>query len=135
MLGILGEHFDLEVIIVPFLALFSKVGDLPGVQIEVGTGFVEQVDGFIGEETISDIALGENDCLPCDFGCDLDTVIQLVIMGDAADDGDGLLNCRLRHGYGLEAALQGGVLFDILPVFCEGRRTDDLNFAARESGL
>ena len=36
---------------------------------------------------------------------------------------------------GLEAALERGVLFDVLAVFVERCRADDLNFAARERGL
>ena len=59
----------------------------------------------------------------------------LIIVADAADDGDGLLNGRLSDGDGLEAALERGVLFDMLAVLVEGRCADDLNFAARERGL
>ena len=56
-------------------------------------------------------------------------------MADAADDGDGLLDGRLGHGDGLEAALERGILFDVLAVLVERGRADDLDLAAGQGGL
>ena len=39
------------------------------------------------------------------------------------------------HGDGLEAALQGGVLLDVLAVLGEGGGADDLDLAPGEGGL
>ena len=41
----------------------------------------------------------------------------------------------LGDGHGLEAALKRGVLFNVLAVFVERRRADDLDLAAGERGL
>ena len=56
-------------------------------------------------------------------------------MRNAAQDRNGFVNGRLRHDHRLEPALQRGVLFNVLAVFREGRRADDLNFSARERRL
>lgn len=60
---------------------------------------------------------------------------RLIIVADAADDGNGLFNGWLGDGDGLEAALKRGVLFDVFAVLVEGRRADDLDLAARKRGL
>ena len=62
-------------------------------------------------------------------------MIRLIIVRDAAHDGDGFFDRRLVDRHGLEPALERGVLFDVLAVFVERRRTDDLDLAARERGL
>ena len=46
-----------------------------------------------------------------------------------------LVHSRLGHLDGLEAALERGVLLDVLTVLGEGRRADALQLAAREGGL
>ena len=56
-------------------------------------------------------------------------------MGDALENFERILHARLVDRDGLEAALERGVLLDVLAVLVEGRRADDLNFAAREGGL
>ena len=55
--------------------------------------------------------------------------------GNALQDLGGLLNGGLRHGHRLEAALQGRVFFNILPVLIEGGGTDDLDFPPGQRGL
>ena len=57
-------------------------------------------------------------------------MVILIIMCDAAQDLHAVLDRRLRHGDGLEAALKRGVLLDVLAVLGEGSRADDLNFAS-----
>ena len=59
----------------------------------------------------------------------------LIVVGDALEDLDAVLDGGLRHGDGLEAPLEGGVLFDVLAVLGEGRRADDLYLAPGEGGL
>ena len=56
-------------------------------------------------------------------------------MRDAAQDLDAVLYRRLVDRDGLEAALQRGILFDMLAVLGKGRRADDLNFSAGERGF
>ena len=46
-----------------------------------------------------------------------------------------VLDVRLVDRHGLEAALQRGVLFDVLAVLVEGGGADDLNLAPGQGGL
>ena len=70
-----------------------------------------------------------------DFGRDLHTVEIRIGLGDALHDLAGLGNGRLCHGDGLEAALQSGILLDILPVLSKGGGADDLDFAPGQGRL
>src|SRR5690606_16637542 len=53
----------------------------------------------------------------------------------AAQDRDRVLDRRLAHEHLLEAALERGVLLDVLAVFVERGRADAVQLAARERGL
>ena len=102
-------------------------------QVDVGTGFVQQVDCLVRQKPVGDVALGEDDALAGDFRGNLHPVEFGVGFGNALHDlacfGDG----GFRHGDGLETALQSGVLFNILTVLGEGRRADDLNLSPGQS--
>ena len=104
-------------------------------QVQIGAGLIQKVDGLVGKIAVGDIALGEHDRLPRDLRRDLHAVEQLIVMRNAPQNGDSLVNARLGHGHGLEAALQRGVLFDIFAVLGEGRCADDLNFPAGKRRL
>ena len=60
---------------------------------------------------------------------------DLIALFQAAEDGDGVLHRRLVDLNGLEAALERGVLFDILAVFIERGRADAVQLAAGEHRL
>ncbi len=62
-------------------------------------------------------------------------MVQLVLLLEAAQDRDGVLHGGLVDEDGLEAALQGGVLLDIFPVFIERGRADAMQLAARQRRL
>ena len=66
---------------------------------------------------------------------DAHAVVDLVALFQAAEDGDGVLDRRLIDLHGLEAALERGVLFDILAVFVERRGADAVQLAAGEHRL
>ena len=66
---------------------------------------------------------------------DAHAVEDLVALLQAAEDAYRVLDGRFIHHDGLEAALQGGVLFDVLAVFVQGRRADAVQLAARKHGL
>ena len=59
----------------------------------------------------------------------------LIVRTDALENFGGLRNRRLADIHRLEAALQRGVLFDVLPVLLERGRADHLNIAARKRGF
>ena len=56
----------------------------------------------------------------------------LIVGGNALDDLHGVLNGGLVDDHRLEPPLQGGVLFDILPVLHQGGGADDLELAPGE---
>ena len=100
-----------------------------------GAGFVHQVDGLVRQEPVADVPVGQGRGGDEGLVLDLDTVVHLVPLLQAPEDGDGVLHGGLRHHHRLEAALQGGVLFDILAVLIEGGGTDAVQLAPGQHGL
>ncbi len=62
-------------------------------------------------------------------------MVRLVLLLQAAQDRDRVHDRRLADEDGLEAALEGGVLLDVLSVLVERRRADGAQLAAREHRL
>ena len=62
-------------------------------------------------------------------------VVVFVAGAEALEDFEGFFLGGFADEDGLEAALEGGVLFDEAAVFVEGGGADDLDFAAGEGGL
>ena len=66
---------------------------------------------------------------------DLDTVVDLVALFQAAQDCDRILDGRLIDQHFLKPALECAVLFQVLAVFVERRRADAVEFAPRQRGF
>ena len=98
-------------------------------------GFVDQVDGFVGQEAVGDVALRELGGGDQGGIFDLHIVVGFVAGLEAAEDGDGVVDGGLADVDGLEAAFQGGIFFDVLAVFVERGRADAAEFAAGQRGL
>ena len=62
-------------------------------------------------------------------------MVLFIVALDAADDRRRVLDGRLRHRDGLEAAFERRVFFDVLAVFGERRRADHLDLAAGKRRL
>ena len=102
---------------------------------ESRSGFVEKVDGFIGQITVGNITLGKhNGTAQHVFGHN-NTVKFLIIVLDAAQHLHCFVNRRFIDGYGLETTFESRILFDILAIFVKCGSTNDLHLAARECGL
>ena len=100
-----------------------------------GAGFVHQVDGLVGQETVGDIPVGKG-CGGDEGGIlDLDAVEDFIALLQAAEDGDRILDGGLGNHDRLEPALEGGILFDILPIFIQGGGADAVQLAAGQHGL
>ena len=96
---------------------------------------VDEVDRLVGQEAVGDVAvreLGRGDDRRVG---DVHAVVDLVLLLQAAQDGDGVLDRGLVHEHLLEAALERGVLLDVLAVFVERGGADAMQLAARERGL
>ena len=100
-----------------------------------GAGLVHQVDGLVGEEAVGDIAVGEGGGGDDGTVGDLHAVVDLVALLQAAEDGHSVLHGGLVDQNGLEAALQSGILFDILAVLVEGGGTNAVQLTAGQHGL
>ena len=98
-------------------------------------GLVDQVDRLVGQEALGDVAVREDRRGHQRRVRDAHAVVVLVALAQAAQDGDRLLDARLVDEHGLEAALQRGVLLDVLAVLVERRRADGVQLAAREHRL
>lgn len=129
-----GELLHVEAVdgALEFVDLDGRGVDL---HAQPGRGLVDQVDGLVGEEAGGDVAVGEGRGGHERGVGDGDLVVGLVTALEAAQDGDGVLDARLRNQHLLEAALQGGVLLDPLAVLVERRRADHAQFAAGQHRL
>jgi hypothetical protein len=103
--------------------------------LDLGGGLVDQVDGLVRQEAVGDVAVRE-------FGRghdgrvgDLHAMVHLVLFLQAAQDGDGGFHAGLAHDDLLEAALQRGVLLDVLAVFVQRGGAHAVQLAARQRGL
>src|SRR5699024_8979595 len=84
---------------------------------------------------VGDIPLAHGDGQPGHLGGDGDKVVLLIVGLDAHEDLHRVLDGGLLHDDGLEAPLQGGVLFDVLAVLGEGGGADDLDLPPGKGGL
>src|SRR5690606_4508106 len=100
-----------------------------------GTGLVDEVDRLVRQEAVVDVAIGQSGRRDERLVGDRDAVVRLVAVAQTLEDLDGVLHRRLPDLHRLEAALESGVLLDVLAVLVEGRRTDGLQLTTGELGL
>ena len=132
---VLGEHAKLQLIVVPLLFQLRQPGDFPAAEVHIRAGLIQQVNGLIRQEAVCDVPLRQHHALPGNLRGDGHPVELLVIVGDAPHDLRRLGHGGLRHRHRLEAALQGGVLFNVLPVLREGGGANDLDLPPGQGWL
>ena len=96
---------------------------------------VHEVDGLVGQEAIGDVAVGKLSRGHDGAVGDAHAVMDLVLLLQAAQDGDGVLHRGLAHQDGLEPAFERRILLDVLAVLVQRGRADGMQLAARESRL
>ncbi len=89
-----------------------------------GGRLVDQVDRLVGQEAVGDVAVREHGRGHQRGVLDAHLVVLLVALAQAAQDADRVLDGRLADEDRLEAALQRGVLLDVLAVLVERGRAD-----------
>ena len=94
-----------------------------------------EVDRLVGELPGGDVAVREHGGRDERGVLDADAVVDLVALLQPAQDRDRVLDRRLADVHLLEAALERGVLLDVLAVLVERRRADEPQLAAREHRL
>ena len=97
--------------------------------------FIDQIDCFIGQKTVGDITIGQSRRRNDRAIRDADAVMQLILFLQTAQDRDCVCDAWLAHENRLEAPRESRIFFDIFTVFVQGRGTDAMQFAARQSGL
>ena len=138
-IGVLRSGGGHDLLLLGQVGQFLVDGRHPGqglvVQVHVGAGLVDKVDGLVGQIAVGDIPLAHHHRPAAHLRGDGHLVIGLVIGGDALDDLHAVLDGGLLHHHRLEAPLQGGVLFDVLAVFVQSSGTDDLDLPPGQGGL
>ena len=102
---------------------------------QAAAGLVDEVDRLVGQEAVGDVAVGQVRRGDEGLVGDLDRVVRLVAVAQALQDVDGHRDRRLLDLDGLEAALERGVLLDVLAVLVDGGRADGLQLAAGQHRL
>lgn len=106
-----------------------------GFDFERTGGFVDQVDGFVGEEAFGNVAGREVNSGHQGVVGDADTVVDLVFFFDPAQDGEGVGLGGFSHINWLETAFESLVFFDVFAVFVEGGGADGAHLAAGKGRL
>ena len=96
---------------------------------------VDEVDGLVGQEAVGDVAVGQGRRRDQRAVGDAHAVVLLVLLLQAAQDRDGVLDRRLGDEDGLEAPRQRGVLLDVLAILVERGGADAVQLAARQRRL
>ena len=97
--------------------------------------FVDEVDRLVGEVTVGDVPVGEVRRRDERLVGDGDPVVLLVAVAQTLQDLDGVRDGRLLDLDRLEAALERGVLLEVLAVLVERGGTDGLELTACEHRL
>ena len=99
------------------------------------TRFIDDVDGFVGEEAVGDVTVGKLRRLPERLVWDHDPMMVFVVIPQALKNFHGFVDRRWIHDDRLEATLESAVLLDVLPVFGERRCANTLQLPARQRRL
>ena len=129
------QGLALQLIVVPLPLDLHAPGDGGVLQVQVGAGLVNEVDGLVRQEAVGDVPLAQQHRLTQNAVGNLHPVVALIIGRNALEDLQGVLDAGLVHRHRLEPALQGRILLDVLAVLGEGGGADDLDLAPAQGGL
>ncbi|EPY19096.1 ATP-dependent Clp protease ATP-binding protein subunit ClpB [Strigomonas culicis] len=104
-------------------------------QPQAARGLVDEVDRLVRQAALGEVAVRVDGRVHQRLVLDEAAVVRLVLLLDAAQNGHRLLDGRLRHQHGLEAARERGVLLDVLAVLVERGGAHAVQLAAREGRL
>ena len=99
---------------------------------QTGGGFIDQVDRFVGQKAIRDIALRQHRSGNDRSVLDAHAVVHFVAFFQAAQNRDRIFHRRLADKHRLEAAFERGILFDVLAIFIERGGANGAQFAASQ---
>ena len=102
---------------------------------QAACGLIDQVDGLVGQETVGDVAIGEVGGGHERAIGDMHAVEDLVLLLEATQDRNGVLDGRLADHHGLETTCERRVLLDVLAVLVKRGRADRVQVATGECRL
>src|ERR1019366_3037624 len=100
-----------------------------------GSGFVDQVNRFVRQKAVGDVAVRERGRRDDGRIFDAHAVMHFILLLQTAKDGDSVFHVGFADENDLEAALEGSVFFDVLAVFVERGGANGAQFSAGERGL
>ena len=124
---VLRQQPKLQFVVIPLFFLLRKQRNLLAAQIQIRAGFIQQIDGFIRQETVCDIPLRQHHALSGNLQRNGNTVKFRVTFRNALHNLAGFLDGGFIDCDRLETALQRRILFNVLAVLVEGRCANDLN--------
>ena len=98
-------------------------------------GLVEEVDRLVRQEPVGDVAVAQARSREQCTVLDAHAVVRFVLLLQAAQDRDRVLERGLAHVDRLEAAFEGRVLLHVLAVLAQGGGADAPQFTAGEGRL
>ena len=104
-------------------------------ELQARGGFVDQIDRLVGPEARRDVTVGKPRRGHDGAVGDLHPVVHFVALLQTTQNGDGVLHRWLGHGHHLEAALERGILLDVLAVFVHRGGADAVQLSARQRRL
>mmetsp|Transcript_18384 Transcript_18384/g.62557 ORF Transcript_18384/g.62557 Transcript_18384/m.62557 type:complete len:361 (+) Transcript_18384:1380-2462(+) len=104
-------------------------------EAHAAASLVNEVNRLVGEEAVADVLVRQLRGRLERLVRVLELVVELVALPKPLEDLGRLLHGGLRHLHRLEAALQRGVLLDVLAVLVQRRGADALQLAAGQRGL
>ena len=96
---------------------------------------IHQVDGLVRQEPVGNVPVRQGGRSHQRTVRDLYPVEYFVALLQTAQDGDGVLHCRLVYHNRLETALQRRIFLDVLPVFIQRRGADTVQLASGQHGF
>ena len=126
--------FDFQLRGVPF-ELVDFRGHGIDLDAQRGGGFVDQVDGLVGQEAVGNIAMRQG--RGCNNGgvFDAHAMVHLVFFLQPAQNGNRVFDVRLAHENDLEAAFERGVFLDVLAIFVERGGADGAQSPRASAGF
>ena len=124
-----GLVFAILHLVDEFFLLFDFLRSSYINKVYTRAGFVQGIDGLVGEEAVGDVSV-------CQFDTRFEgrigighVVMVFVTVLDVAQDLERFFRCGRLHDDFLETAFQGTVLLDALAILVEGSGADALDFA------
>jgi len=109
------------------------LGNRIRLQSQAGCRFVHQVDGFVGQKTIADVARRQFYGCQHGFVLDSDLMVIFVTFLEPPEYGNGIGNVRLIHHHRLKPPFEGFVFLEKLLVFVQSGGSDSPEFPPGQS--